>query len=320
LVYRWYSNDSPYIRAKTSKSVLHKFVTKEPEGLTVNPYVGCQHRCLYCYATYEWSPEFYDTIYAKLNSPELLAKELKKWKEKEVEPVMFSSATDCYQQLEGILGLTRSCVEELQRQNVPYLIITKASSIIRDLELHARYKDKCAIVWSLTTIDEKVKRLIEPSTPTATNLLQTIKRFADNGVTCGVNIDPIIPCITDSQEMLKELVDQCADAGVRFISAGMLRLRSDIWGRTKSFLVSIGRNDIIKKMEKIYFSNITKSSYYFLADKAYSEPIIEFVKASVKRRHITVGFPFESSVGLEEVSCGGVLTPKKLQASILEYV
>jgi len=135
-----------------------------------------------------------------------------------------------------------------------------------------------------------------------------------------VNIDPIIPYVTDSQEMLKELVDRCADSGVGFISAGMLRLRSDIWARIKSFLISINRNDIIKKMEQIYFNNITKSSCYFLADKAYSEPVIEFVRNCVERRCVKFGFPFESSPGLEEVSCGGVLTPKKLQASILEYV
>jgi hypothetical protein len=73
-------------------------------------------------------------------------------------------------------------------------------------------------------------------------------------------------------------------------------------------------------MEKIYFSNIVKSSYYFLADKAYSEPIIGFVKDYIERRCIRFGFPFESSPSLEEVSCGHVLTSKKLQASILEYV
>lgn len=320
LVYRWYSRDAPEIRTKMSKSVLHRFVTKEPEGLTLNPYIGCQHRCVYCYATYEWSPEFYDTVYAKLNSPEVLEREVKKWREKEIEPVMFSSATDCYQQIESILGLTRSCVEELQKQGVPYLIITKSSSIMRDLELHARYRDKCAIVWSLTTLDEKTKHLIEPYTSTAKNILRTINRFSSKGVICGVNIDPIIPCITDSYAMLKELVDQCADNGARFISAGMLRLRSDIWSRMKSFMLSINRNDIVKKFEKIYFDNMVKSSSYILPDRSYSEPIIEFVKKCVGRRDVTFGFPFESSLGLEEVSCGNVLSAKKLQASILEYV
>ncbi len=120
--------------------------------------------------------------------------------------------------------------------------------------------------------------------------------------------------------MLKELVDRCVDSGARYTSAGMLRLRSDIWARIKSFLISVNRNDIIKKMEKIYFANIVKSSCYFLADKAYSDPILEFVKDCVERRCVTFGFPFESSPGLQEVSCGGVLTPKKLQASILEYL
>lgn len=320
MVYKWYSKNTPEIRSRMSKSVLHQFVTKEPEGLTVNPYVGCQHRCIYCYATYEWSPEFFDIVYVKLNSPDVLQKELRKWKEKQIDPVMFSSATDCYQQIESILGLTKSCVEELQKQEVPYLIITKSSSIIRDLELHARYKDKCAIVWSLTTINEKTKRLIEPYTPTARSVLNTINKFSRKGVTCGVNIDPIIPCINDSYDMLEELVNQCVDNGARFVSAGVLRLRNDIWSRMKAFLLSINRNDIIKKFEKIYFYNIIKSSSYIIPDKSYSEPLISFVKECVEKRNITFGFPFESSPRLEEVSCGNILSPKKLQASILEYV
>ena len=92
----WYSKKAPTFNAKKSKSLLHPFTVRGYKGYTLNVYQGCQHRCGYCYATYEWSPEFYDKIYAKSNSPEILESQLKDSKSKVLEPVMISSATDAY--------------------------------------------------------------------------------------------------------------------------------------------------------------------------------------------------------------------------------
>ena len=93
----WYSKKAPKFIDKKSKSVLHPFTVRGGfKGYTLNVYQGCQHRCGYCYATYEWSPEFYDKIYAKSNSPEILESQLKDSKSKVLGPVMISSATDAY--------------------------------------------------------------------------------------------------------------------------------------------------------------------------------------------------------------------------------
>jgi DNA repair photolyase len=94
---KWYHKAVPDIGTKKSKSIIHPFVVKGPTGLTINPYQGCQHRCGYCYATYEWSPEFFDKIYAKSNAAEVLEIQLRSWKSEAIEPVMESSATDPYQ-------------------------------------------------------------------------------------------------------------------------------------------------------------------------------------------------------------------------------
>ena len=160
----WYSLSAPEYEPKSSKSIIHPFNVRGYRGLTINPYQGCQHRCAYCYATYEWSPEFYDRIYAKSNAPEVLEKELATWKAGTIEPVMVSSATDAYQPAELKYNLTRRCVEVLQKYGVPYYVFTKSAIIERDLELHRRYRH-CFIVWSVTTCSESIRRIVEPGTP-----------------------------------------------------------------------------------------------------------------------------------------------------------
>src|SRR5919197_789576 len=189
----WYYNKVPEIETKSSKSIIHPFIVKGFKGLTINPYQGCQHRCAYCYATYEWFPEFYDKIYAKYNAAEV------------IEPVMVSSATDAYQPAEIRFGLTRKCVKVLQKYDVPYYIFTKSIIISRDLEQHKKYKDNCFIVWSITTCNERIRRLIEPGTPSASCIFALIDKFIDDDVRCGVNIDPILPLITDSQEEIEAI-------------------------------------------------------------------------------------------------------------------
>jgi DNA repair photolyase len=232
----WHSGSGAVLEEKKSKSIIHPFVIKSYNGLTLNPYQGCSHRCAYCYATYEWSPEFYDKIYAKTNAPEVLERELAAWNSDTVTPVMVSSATDPYQPAELRFQLTRRCVEVLQKYNVPYYIFTKSVLIERDLQLHRQYRHNCFVVWSITTCNEKKRRIIEPGTAPATKLFKVIKKFADAGLCCGVNIDPIIPLVTDNEQELDCLVSTCREAGVRHVFGAPLRLRTDIWERMKLVL------------------------------------------------------------------------------------
>src|SRR6185312_15862577 len=194
----------------------------------------------YCYATYEWSPEFYDKVYAKSNAPEVLDRQLAAWKATTIDPVMVASATDAYQPAELRFGLTRRCVEVLQKYNVPYYVFTKSAIIERDLELHKRYGCNCFLVWSITACSERIRRVVEPGTPPASRIFATIKKFADAGICCGVNVDPIMPLITDSERELRALVDACRAAGVGHVFGAVLRMRTDIWERMKSVLKILG--------------------------------------------------------------------------------
>jgi len=289
----WYHNKAPEFVTKTSKSLIHPFIVRSHKGLTINPYQGCQHRCGYCYATYEWSPDFYDKIYAKSNSAQLLEDQLKSWKFETIEPVMVSSATDPYQPAEIKYNLTRKCVEVLQKYNVPYYVFTKSSLISRDLELHKKYKDNCFLVWSITTCNEKTRRLIEPGTPPAFSLFTAIKKFTDAGVSCGVNIDPILPLITDSEEEMESIIANCERVNVKHIFGAILRLRADIWERIEIILKLLDlKSGIDEYKRRIYqFTEPIRKGYNLSANKVYSDNLLKNLRQKVLERRKVFGFP-----------------------------
>ena len=287
----WHSGGGAVLEEKKSRSIIHPFVVKGYRGLTINPYQGCSHRCAYCYATYEWSPEFYDKIYAKSNAPEVLEKELASWKSETVMPVMVASATDAYQPAELRFQLTRRCVQILQKYNVPYYVFTKSAIIERDLELHRQYRHNCLIVWSVTTCDERIRRIVEPGTPPASKIFNVIKKFADVGVCCGVNIDPIIPLVTDSDQDLEGLVAACREAGVRHVFGAPLRLRADIWQRMKLVLQLLEVPDGITRYKEVYGFEEPLGSNYVAVQTAYINKIIGKLESIVKSNGLISDFP-----------------------------
>lgn len=288
----WYENSAPAISGKKGKSLLHNFFVYGKEGLTINPYQGCHHRCGYCYATYDWSPEFFNHIYAKINAADLLYEQIRKRKIRVSHPVMISSATDAYQPAELKYAITRQCVQVLQKFEIPYYIFTKSKIIERDLELHKRYSDKCFIVWSITTCNEEVKRIIEPGTPTFDSLFNVIEKFTKSEIQCVVNIDPILPLITDSKSDLEKILDTAVTSGVKFISGAILRLRSDIWERLKSMLDLLKMPDAKKLYEQIYnIQEPIKGNNSFNAENKYSYRILNMLMKECDKRDLKYGFP-----------------------------
>jgi DNA repair photolyase len=288
----WFYKKSPEFETKSSKSIIHPFVVNGHKGLTINPYQGCQHRCGYCYATYEWSPEFYDKIYAKSNAPEILENQLKSWKSETIDPVMISSATDAYQPAELKFEFTRKCVKVLQKYNIPYYVFTKSTIIARDLELHKQYKDNCFVVWSITTCNKKIRCCTEPGTPPASSIFAVIKRFVDAGVCCGVNVDPILPLITDGKEDMGAILDSCRKSGVRYVFGALLRLRSDIWDRMKVVLKLLDIRNGIDEYKKIYqFVEPLKPGYNIVANESYSNKVLQIIGQEVLKREMIYDFP-----------------------------
>lgn len=318
----WYSNRAPKLETKNSKSLIHSFIVKEHKGLTINPYQGCQHRCGYCYATYEWSPDFYDKVYAKSNAPEILERQLKSSKFKDIQPVMVSSATDPYQPAEIRYGLTRKCIQVLQKYKAPYYVFTKSTNILRDLNLHKEYRDNCFLVWSVTTCDEKVRRLIEPGTPPSDAIFSTLRKFVDAGVCCVVNIDPILPLITDSEAQLDKILDACNDNGVRHVSGAVLRLRTDIWERMKTVLDLLNIQDGIHKYQKNIFQFLEpiRPGVNIGASKSYENRILDMLKYRFQYKDMIPEFPtFLWNIPSSADHHPNVMNNSN-QATLMEYV
>lgn len=306
---KWWGRERVEYKAVRARSLLHRYYDVDDEyyGLTINPYSGCSHRCVYCYATFEWNKDFFDVVKAKINSPSLLREELASWRKSSIEPVFLCTATDPYQPAEGLFKLTRRLIEVLQAKGVPYYIFTKSSSIVRDLDLHSRYKDKCVIVWSLTTINEGLKRLIEPGAPPAKSILKAMRMFSSRGVVTGVNVDPVIPGLTDDPSSIRLLLRSVAANGGLFASMGVLRIRGDIWDRLRGLLLSAGMGRELRTLARLYFREGRRKGPYLLPPEGYVESLTEFFKREVEKAGLRYGIPVEN-----ELEGGGGVRPVKL--------
>ena len=174
---------------------------------SLNPYRGCEHGCIYCYArpTHEYlgfssGLDFETKIMVKLNAPELLRDELSspKWKP---EVIVMSGVTDCYQPVEGKLKLTRRCLETLLEFLNPIAIITKNSLVARDVDVLSELaKHHCASVClSITTLDNDLRKVMEPRTSPPQARLNAIGKLAQANIPVSVNVAPIIPGLNEHE-------------------------------------------------------------------------------------------------------------------------
>jgi len=197
---------------------------------SVNPYRGCEHGCIYCYArpTHEYlgfsaGLDFETKILVKEDAPDLLRGELSspRWKP---QVLAVSGVTDPYQPAERRLGLTRRCLEVLVEFRNPVVIVTKNHLVTRDVDLLcelARH-EAAAVFLSVTTLDGELSRIMEPRTSHPTRRLAAIEALAQAGVPAGVMVAPVIPGLTDHE--IPSIIAEAAGAGARFAGYVLLRL------------------------------------------------------------------------------------------------
>jgi len=199
-------------------------------GASVNPYRGCEHGCIYCYArpTHEYlgfsaGLDFESKIMVKTRAPELLRAELAspKW---QPQIIVMSGVTDCYQPVEGKLQLTRRCLEVLLEFRNPVAIITKNFLVTRDINLLSELaKYNCASVCvSVTTLDTKLRNVMEPRTSPPQARLNAIRKLSEAGIPVSVNVAPIIPGLTDHE--MPAILKAAAEAGATSAGFTVVRL------------------------------------------------------------------------------------------------
>ena len=222
--------DTVFIPDNAQSIISHNDSPDIPFRKSINPYRGCEHGCIYCYArpTHEYlgfssGLDFETKIMVKHRAPELLEAALMhpRW-----DPtwVNMSGVTDCYQPAERRFGITRGCLAVLARFRNPVTIVTKNALVTRDLDLlgeMARWRG-AAVLVSLTSLDADLARRMEPRTVSPRARLEAVSRLAEAGVPVGVNLAPMIPGLNDTE--MPALIEAATQAGAMFAHHQVLRL------------------------------------------------------------------------------------------------
>ncbi|HEX5354566.1 MAG TPA: PA0069 family radical SAM protein [Aquabacterium sp.] len=201
-----------------------------PFTWSINPYRGCEHGCIYCYArpTHSYlnlSPglDFETRLMAKVNAADLLRRELAR-QGHEPSPINIGSATDPYQPVEREWRITRGVLEVLHACQHPFTIVTKSSGVERDLDILsvAGARKQAYVMISITTLDSDLSRRLEPRAAAPMRRLQTVQRLAQAGVPVGVNVAPIIPFLNEPE--IEQIIEAAALAGAMNIHYTVVRL------------------------------------------------------------------------------------------------
>jgi DNA repair photolyase len=234
--------DTPEFRGITfieteAKSIINRVPGGAlPFDWTINPYRGCSHACVYCFArpthTYldmNAGRDFENKIVVKVNASEVLRRELaaKRWKG---EHIAMGTGTDPYQRAEGRYRLMRGIIEALIDHRNPFSILTKGTLILRDLDLLVKAAEVAPVsaAFSIGTLDERVWRETEPGTPHPKARMEAVRTLTDAGIPTGILMAPILPGISDRPDQLREVVGAAIDAGATHVSPIMLHLRPGV--------------------------------------------------------------------------------------------
>lgn len=233
------ADDPPPLRTElirdTSKTIIARNESPDvPFDRSINPYRGCEHGCVYCFArpTHAWlgmSPglDFESRIFFKPDAAKLLERELRK-PTYQCKVMAMGTNTDPYQPTEKTLRITRSILEVLSAFNHPVGIVTKSALVQRDIDILAPMAEKglAQVCVSVTTLDHRLANKLEPRAATPARRIETIRALSGAGIPTGIMAAPVIPFLTDSE--LEKILAAGADAGAQIASWIMLRLPLEI--------------------------------------------------------------------------------------------
>jgi len=266
------------VREVRCNALLHELAYRDSTGYTANLYKGCTHGCVYCYAPSLTHDErrWGSYVDVKVNAPQILEKELRGLRKDEV---FLSSASDPYQSVEARYGVTRRCLEVLQRHRYPVSILTRSPLVLRDLDLLKRF-EWVRVGMSITSVPV---RWYEPGVPPLQRRIDTLRKLSKTGISTWVSLAPVIPGIVLID--LDELFEELSSAGVSSVSFGILRFEgyeesrlmfeAAAAMRTKDALA--GREQIIAKLSKLVrqYSMVPKDEMPEWEPEAQSPPSLD---------------------------------------------
>jgi DNA repair photolyase len=255
---RWATGMRAEYREEPCRSALNR-VDGMPFKWSLNPYMGCVHRCTFCYvraferrADRPADDRYGTSIRVKTNVADVLRRELARpsWRH---EGVAVGAATDPYQPAEGRYRLTRACIEAFAEAANPFSLITRGPMIVRDVDVlaEAARRADVHVTFSIPTLDAEIWRRTEPGTAPPHQRLRALGQLVDAGLDVGVGLAPILPGLSDKPELLAEVVRAARAAGATGVWANLLYLRP---GTKEHFLAALERDwpELLPDYERLY--------------------------------------------------------------------
>jgi DNA repair photolyase len=267
--------------------------------LTLNPYTGCDHNCVYCYAT-SYTPHFAECKPKKdlLKHVENEAAKLKG------ETISIANSSDPYPHSEAELGLTRKCLQILSRNNCRIQIVTKSNLVTRDTDILSQIPSTVAL--TITTEDENKIQLIEPQAPSPKERIKAIETLVSKAIPVSVRIDPIIPHVNDNPATL---IATLASMGVKHVTASTYKVKRDNWQRFTAAVPSVA-----EKLKPLYFEKGERMGGSVLLPIDLRLKLMLNIRTLVVNNGMKFGVCRENLSQLNTASCDGSwLLPKTLR-------
>jgi len=261
-----------------------------PPKLTFNPYTGCDHGCVYCYAS-SYIPKFFNCRPKK----DLIAKLKREAAKLKDEIISISNSSDPYPNLEAKTRLMRKCLEILSQHDCKIQIITKSNLVARDIDLLRKIPSTVSL--TITTDDDKIAKIIEPHAPPASERLKTVETLIKNGVPTSVRIDPIIPFVNDNP---KNLIRKLALIDVPHVTGSTYKVKPDNWQRLSMTLPKIA-----ERLKPLYFEKGEKIGRYVYLPRDLRLKLMETVGALAEEYEMKFGTCREGLSSLNTAVCDG---------------
>jgi DNA repair photolyase len=258
--------------------------------LTLNPYSGCDHHCVYCYAS-SYIPNFQECR-PKKETFQTLRREAAKLRG---EIVSIANSSDPYPRLEATVGLTRRCLEILAENNCRIQIITKSNLVIRDDDLLSKVPSTVAL--TITTDDEEVARLLEPNAPPPAERISAAEDLIGRGIPVSVRIDPVIPFVNDQQE---KLVSALAGIGVKHVTSSTYKVKPDNWRRFSGTMP-----EVAAKLAPLYFKQGEKIGGNTLLPRDLRFKLMKNIRDLAVANRMQFGVCREGLAQLNTAACDG---------------